>query len=414
MDRPLDPDDIRRTKLRRIGLTVAVGVGLVAALAGATRLMRPSVARVSLRTAVVERGPVAASVSASGTVVPEVEHVLSSPIDARVVRVLRTAGAVLAKGEAIVELDSSESALALARLERSLSLKANQADRTRLQLASTLAGLDAQIEIKKLQLATFESSVARNRKLFREGLTSEEVLKQSELDEARARVELRQLDASKRIAERQTAVETEGLALETATVRQERDDARKVLDQAAARADVAGVLTFVVTEEGARVRKGDVLARVADLSTFRVDATTSDVHATRIAKGLAAEVLIGDTRLSGTVSRVHPSIQNGVMSFTVSLAEPSRTLLRPNLRVDVVVSTGGQANALRVKRGAFVNGDGTPQVFVLTGGRLVRTPIQLGVTGRDFVEVVGGLREGDEVVLSSLAGYEHLKEIRIR
>jgi multidrug resistance efflux pump len=70
----------------------------------------------------------------------------------------------------------------------------------------------------------------------------------------------------------------------------------------------------VVTEEGALVRKGDVLARIADLRTFRVQATLSDVHAQRVAVGMPARVRFSET---------------------AALDDKSSPLLRANLRAEV-------------------------------------------------------------------------------
>ena len=80
------------------------------------------------------------------------------------------------------------------------------------------------------------------------------------------------------------------------------------LDLASPRADRAGVLTWVITEEGVSVTKGQALARVADFASFRVDANVSDVHAKRLVVGQPATVRIGDERLDGTVAAINPTV----------------------------------------------------------------------------------------------------------
>jgi HlyD family secretion protein len=74
-----------------------------------------------------------------------------------------------------------------------------------------------------------------------------------------------------------------GLALELGTLLRERDEAQRQVELGTARADRTGVVTWAVAEEGAVVRRGDVLARVADLRSFRVETTHSDVHARTVA-----------------------------------------------------------------------------------------------------------------------------------
>ena len=86
MDRPIDEGVQRRRTVRRAGTVGAVLVILAAALVWLPGLVRPSITRASVRTAVADAGPIEAVITATGTVVPEVEQVVSSPVDARVLR----------------------------------------------------------------------------------------------------------------------------------------------------------------------------------------------------------------------------------------------------------------------------------------------------------------------------------------
>lgn len=114
--------------------------------------MRPSIPRVRLRTARVTTGPIEAAIMATGTVVPEVERVLSSPLDARVLRILVRPGAQLDVGSPVVELDTSESVLALEKVVKDLKVKENQQAQSRLTLEKSLVDLVGKIEVKTLDL----------------------------------------------------------------------------------------------------------------------------------------------------------------------------------------------------------------------------------------------------------------------
>ena len=82
----------------------------------------------------------------------------------------------------------------------------------------------------------------------------------------------KQLEEEKVNAGKVTQAQLEGLAMEIKTLQQESQEAQRQLDLATTRADRDGVLTWVVLEEGSAVNKGDVIARIADLNSFRVDA----------------------------------------------------------------------------------------------------------------------------------------------
>jgi HlyD family secretion protein len=415
MDRALDPVFVQHRRRRRT-MGAAAGFSLAGvALVWGPGLLRPTVSRDRIRTARVDQGPIEAVITASGTVVPEVEQVISSPVDARVLRILKRAGDPVVPGEPILELDLSASRVALAKLDQDLALKRNLQERNRLDLQGKLSELQAKWDVKKLQLESAKAQLKRHRELFAQGLLSQETLQQSELAEAQAAVELRQLEAERAEAADKTRAQLEGVALEAAQLQRERDEARRQLQLATTVADRQGVVTWTVTEEGAAVRKGDAIARLADLRTFRVEATVSDVHAQRLGPGLPVTVRIAEGQnLQGTVAAVRPAIANGVLSFAVALREKSSPLLRSNLRVDALVVVGRKERVLRVKRGPFAAGEGLHQVFVVHGPRALRTPVRLGLGGYDEFEVVSGLQEGDEAVISDMRAYEHAHEVGLR
>ena len=111
MDRELEAREVwgrRRGRVAGAGLLVIVAG---AAIAFVPSLLRPLVSRDRIRTARVERGPIEAVVQAAGSVIPAFESVLSSPVEARVVRLSKRPGDRVAVGEEILELDTSASRL---------------------------------------------------------------------------------------------------------------------------------------------------------------------------------------------------------------------------------------------------------------------------------------------------------------
>jgi HlyD family secretion protein len=393
---------------------VAAALLSVAAVGWGPSLLRPSVERARLRTSVVDSGPIEAAIGAAGRVLPEVEQVLTSPVDARVLRVVRRAGDPVKAGEAIVEIDLSQAELAVSALDRDLALKRNEERRKRLALESSLNDVEGRYESKRLDLDAKRAAFQRKAELHAAGLVSVQELKEAELAEAQAAIELAQLGRSREIARASNEAERDGLALEVADLRGRREDAWRELQRGSARALRDGVVTWTLTEEGATVRQGDPIARVADLSAFRVEGTVADVNAPRMAVGLPVRVDAGDRPLAGQVSAIDPTIRNGVLTFTVALEERSNAALRPNLRVDVFVLVERKARALRVARGPFASGEGVVNAFVLRGRAARRTPVRLGVASATHLEVLEGLAEGEEVVVSDMSDYLHAREIRVR
>ncbi len=415
MDREIDPTFRRRQFVRRALVAVLTIACLITAFIWLPRWLKPTLARAQVRLARVESGPLEATITSSGTVVPEIEQVLSSPVNARVLRILKRPGAVLSKGEPILELDLNESRLAIEKLNQQVELKQNQQAKVKLDLENTLIDQRSRWQIKQLEYKTAKATTARNRTLNKEGLLSEERLREVELVEEKTQFELKQIEEAQRNAQQSTQTQLEGLALEMKTLKREQEEAVRQMELATAKADRAGVLTWVINEEGATVQKGALLARIADLSSFRVEANVSDVHASRLAAGLPVKVKLNETTmLDGEVARINPTVTNGVITLVVNLADKANTQLRSNLRVDVFIVTDRKAKVLRVRKGPFASGEGLRDVFVVRGDVAVKTPVRFGIVGAEDYEVTQGLFEGDEVIISDMTEYMHVKEVKLK
>ena len=415
MDRPIDPKFKRKQITKRVGYSITALVGLASILIWGPGWISPSLSANRIRTAKVDVGEIEATITASGTVKPEYEAVLSSPVDARVLRILKRPGELVKVGEPIIELDVSESLVALERLVQELEIKKNLQRKLRLDLQSTLIALKGQTDVMSLELKSLQLEADQKHRLYEERLVSEEEVRRVDVLKEKCAIELQQLQNSRLNAEESTSTQLEGLDLEMKILLAEVDETRRRLELATTKSNQKGVLTWVVEEEGVTIRTGDVVARIADLTSFAVEATISDVHANRIKIGLPVRVTRDENRrLEGTIRSIHPTIQDGIITLTIGLEEESNSLLRANLRVDVHIVTDRKERALRIKRGPFVSGAGNHDVFVIRGAIAVRIPVQIGISSFESYEVVSGLLEGDEVIISEMSDYMRLEEVRLK
>ncbi len=414
MDRPIPVRELLQKARRRLFGWIAGAVALLALAFILPGWVTLSLPRSQLRTAIVERGAIDATLTASGLVLPEHEFVVTSPGPSRVLQTLHQPGDTVAAGEPILSLDQGEARLLVERLERQVALKDNERAQARVDLENRLNELNGQAAIKKLELESLTFEAERNRKLAAAGVISGDAARKSDTDLERCRIEVEQLAAAIKNAERGLEVRLRALDLEHDILVHERRDAQRALLQGSAASVRGGVLTWVLSGEGVSVVRGDELARVADLSTFKVEATISDVHAARIRAGQPVLVQVGDLSLPGTVSKVHPKVENGIVRLDVALGKPDHALLRPNLRVDVHVITERREGTLTVRRGSIIVIDGGHALFRVRGNEGVRRNIKLGITNFESTEILEGLEEGDEVILSDMSDYANRKEIRIR
>jgi HlyD family secretion protein len=414
MDRELEPEVRRRT----VGRRAAVAAGLVALVAGVLLLLpgwlRPSIARERIRTATVERGAVEEVISATGTVIPAFEQAVSSPLEARVVNIRRRPGAVVAADDVLAQLDTSSYEIERGRLADQMEQKSNQQEQLRLALDKSLIDLASLLETKRLDADVLAARADQNRRLSADGLVSAATLRVAEVESRKAQIEVRQLEAATAASRRSTQAQLEALELDLRILRKERTEVERQLALATIRADRAGVLTWVVPEEGITVHKGELVARIADLDSFRVEASVSDVHSARLEPGLKAYAVLDDLELDGRLASINPTIEDGAVKFTVDLADRKNPKLRANLRVDVLVVTARRTGVLRLPKGPFAEAGGLQQVFVVRGSQAVRRTVSLGLAGYDTFEVQSGLAAGDVVIISDMKDYLHLERVNLR
>jgi HlyD family secretion protein len=413
MDRLIEPEVRRRRTVRRIAAAALATFAVLFLVAATVNWLRPSVRRRDIQTARVEIGMVDASLAASGTVVPAFEQAISSPVEARVMRVGHRAGDLLRRGDEILTLDTSATRLDVERLVDRVRQKESALAELRLKVDDTIASLSSQIEQKKLDREILRLKAEQNERMHAEGIVGMQEKLLADTAAKKGEIELLQLQSALVRERRSGEAQLSASESELSTARRELTESQRQLDLAMTRADRDGVLTWVIPEVGAMVRRGDVVARVADLAAYRVLASISDIHASHIAAGMPVKVKVDDaTLLDGVISSVDPRIDNGAMKFYVDLQGGTHPKLRNNLRVDVLVVTGRRERTLRVHRGTLGQSD-HEDVFVVRGDRLVSVPVRWGLTGEQEIEVGSGLAAGDEVVTSNMSDYAGVKTLRL-
>jgi HlyD family secretion protein len=116
-------------------------------------------------------------------------------------------------------------------------------------------------------------------------------------------------------------------------------------------------------------------------------------------------------RLSGRIARVDPTLAEASVKFTALLDRPDHPALRNALRVDVDVVLDERPGVLKVQRPAFASAGARQPIFVVAEGRLVRRSATFGVAGRDEIEILSGLVEGDRIVVSDTSSFAHIERL---
>jgi HlyD family secretion protein len=413
MDQAINPEIINR---RRWRTSLAFGAGLIAlcsAAWGINRVVRPSIAVSDVHIVEVRHGNISNTINASGVVIPTHEEVVASPIQTRIAKVLAKPGQRVAAGELLLELDDRTVRLAADDLQEQLAQQENHITSLTLELAQKNKQLVSNIELLELDLQAAKAKWERYQPLRVSGVISGDNYLQAELSVKRAEIQLRQQRELIDDNRRATVAAIEGAKLQKNILQKQLEQQQHLLAQSQVRAPFAGMLTSLLAEEGSSVTIGQQVAKVSELSNFRVEASLSDFHARSLNVGQPVQVEQGGVVLTGHVHMILPEIQNGTVKLLVELDQPNHPLLRDKLRVDVNIVTENKADTLVADAGAAFNGRGPQTVFVVKDGVARKTVLDIGSSDGKSVEILAGAKAGDHLIVSDIKRYQDTDSIRI-
>jgi HlyD family secretion protein len=402
MDQALSPEWLQRRRRRRLAGAAAVLLVLGAAAFGLNRLLQPGVPAESVLLTTVRVGSIAQTLSATGLVVPSREEQVTSPLPTRVGRVHVKPGEAVQAGQRLLTLDNQSAVLAAEALREQLAQSDNRRASLQQELQQKRRQIAAAIELLELDLQSAQVRWSRFQEHRDSGTVSKNDLMAAELAVQRLQIQVRQQRELLQDTEAATLRSLQAAALQQSIQRKQLEQQLRLIAQTEVRAPFSGVLTALVTDEGASVSAGQMVAKVSELAHFAVEATMSDFHARALAAGQAVRVEQGGQTLTGRVQTVLPEIVDGTVRLRVTLDQPDHPMLRHRLRVDVRVVTERRERTLVADQGPAFNGRGLQPVFVVHDGVARRTMLELGASDGHLVEIVAGAQEGDRIVRSRI------------
>ena len=413
-----DPAFLKRRRLRRIGAGIVATIMLIGVSIALARMepAPPSVPVDTLLRDTVKRGSIIRQVRGLGTLVPEDTRWIPATTDGRVEQILLRPGAEVEADTVILELSSPQveqdaftARLQLQSAQASLENLRVQYENDLLTQESQVATLDAEYQQARLDADANEA-------LAKQQLVSDLDLRKSQLRAENLRnrldVERRRLKSAKDSLKSRLSVQE--AAVDQARALSELQASRR--DALRVRAGFAGVLQQVPVEVGARIGPGTNVARVANPSQLKAELRIPETQAKDIEIGQIAEIDTRNALIAGRVSRKDPAAVNGTVAVDVTLTGPLPRGAVPDLSVDGTIQLERCENVLYVGRPSLGQEESTVGLFrLVNGGRdAERVQVKFGCSSVNSIEVVSGLREGDQVILSDMTTYDAFDKVRLR
>lgn len=417
--------DVKRegiTRKKRIRAAIIAGsvlAGIAAISFGLSRLepAAPSVNRATVWMDAVKRGEMIRQVRGPGTLVvlPEAIRWVAARTRGRVERRVLLPGVDVNPETIILELSNPE-------LEQELGDAGYQLRAQEAELADLRVRLESQVLNQKAVAAGVASEYNQaklqaeaDEKLHAEKLIGDLILK-------RSKVRAEELATRNQLEQQRLQIATESveaqLQAKRATVEQFKalyDLRKSQKDALTVRAGIDGVLQELAVEVGQEVTPGANLARVAQPDKLKAQLRIAETQAKDIEVGQKAVIDTRNGLIDGEVMRIDPAVQEGTVTVDVTLVGALPKGARPDLSVDGTIELERLADVLYVGRPAYGQAESTVGLFKLLedGETAVRAQVKLGRSSVNTIEVVQGLVEGDQVILSDTSAWDAYDRIRL-
>ena len=412
--------DIVRERPKRTRRYVIAGAGLLALVLVTIAVSRlesrpPSVEAGTLMIDSVRRGTMLRQVRAPGTLEPEHIRYISALTAGRIEQKPLKPGAKVLPNTELLELSNPDVQLEALNAEQQLAAAKAQLITNGTSLANEQLTAQA-----TLATAVRDSAYAARQIQALKELDAKGFAGRMEVDSAQDRI--REANARLAAARNQVHMLSDGIDQQVAVQKEQiqRLDAvvnfqnQRVASMHVVAGD-SGVLQELPWELGQWVTPGTVLAKIAQPGELKAVLKVPETQAKDVAVGQSVDVDTRNGVVTGKVARIDPVVLNGTVNVDVTLPATLPPGSRPDLSVDGTIQIERLDDVLYVGRPAFAQTDATVGLFKLEpdGHTAVRQPVNFGRASVTTIEVRGGLKVGDRVIISDMSAWDNVNKVRI-
>ena len=331
--------------------------------------------------------------SASGYVVAQRKADVATKITGQIVSIMVREGSVVKEGQVMARLE-----------DRDVKAAVDQ-NRSNLSLAQ------ARVQEAKANLEDASLNYERMSKLVKSGAVS-----RSEYDAAQSRylASKASLDAA------QAAVESNRAALQGSEVSLSYTEIRAPFDAVVLtkNADVGDIITPLGSAANAKAS----VVTIADLSSLEVEADVSESNLSLVSPGEPCDITLDalpGVHFRGVVDTIVPTVDRTKATVLVKVRfvdKDPRILPEMSAKVGFLsrdLKPGEQRPRVMVSKSAVVSGDREKYVFLVRGGKAIRTPVRTGEELGSMVTVLQGVKPGDTVVTNRPKGLKDGSKVTI-
>ncbi len=408
-----------RSKLIRRSIYVVLTCAVVVVITmGLSRLKpaAPTVERSTVWTDTVKRGPMVRQVRGIGTLVPEEVLWIPATSAGRVEKIMVKPGASVQADTVLLVLTNPE--LEMSALDAEYKVKAAETKLKDLQVELESQRLNQEAEVARIQSEYHQANLKadRDEKLANDGLLAD-------LDFQLAKTTADELANRWKIEKKRLEIQSESIEAKLAVQQAEVENLKALAQLAKSKvqkltvlAGAQGVLQQLPMEVGQQVVEGSILAKVAQPERLKAELKIPETQAKDVQLGQKVSVDTRNGIIPGTVMRIDPAVQEGTVTVDVKLQGELPKGARPDLSVDGTIELERLNDVLYVGRPAFGQPDSLVGMFKVdpNTGEAVRVQVKLGRSSVNTIEVLEGLKVGDQVILSDVSAWDSYDRLMLK
>lgn len=366
-----------------------------------------------IQVATVERGTLVRDISATGKIVAANAPVLYSP-ESGYIQLLVNPGDQVEQGQLVAQLDSPELVNQLEQQQATLQSLMLKLSREKLQTRSKKLAGQKRVDLAKVSLNAAEREYRRAQISREKHLISAIDFEKFQDDLANAKLQFSH-------AEQEAVIDRDLLAFELQTRQFEIDRQQLVVSELERkvasldiRASVVGIVGNWLTDQQARVNASQPLMKIVDLTAFEAELAVPESYVDELGLGMTVELSVAGNRITGTLSAISPEVRDRQVTTRVRFSDSDTFKLRQNQRLSARILLENRENVLMVKRGPFVQSHAGKLGYRVEDKLATKTAISLGASSISHVEVLSGLKAGDQLVISSLDPFKNADQVLIQ
>jgi HlyD family secretion protein len=371
-----------------------------------------SVNMARLRIAEVGRGTLIRDAAVNGRIVAAVSPTLYAPSLATVTLKVN-AGDTVKSGDVLAVLESPDLSDALKREQAAYAQIEADVARQRIlaRKQKLLAQRDA--DTAEIERVSAQRTLERYDVVVNEGAVAKIEYQKAKDAVNSAVIRARHAIEAAQLENDNVALELESKIKQLDQQRSTLSNAQRRVDELTVRAPVDGFIGTLSVTNRSVVPANTPLMTLVDLSRLEVELEVPETYVADLGIGMGAEINYGAGMAKGKLSALPPEVVKNQVLARVRFSDAQPAGLRQNQRITARLLIDEKPNVLMVQRGPFVESEGGRFAYLVRDGIAIRTPVKLGATSVSAVEILGGLKQGDKIVIAGTETFENAERVSI-